>query len=444
MKVKKIIPAILLCILLNETGCKKTPANDETGGSHTKKYTAEVATSWFTLLTSITKTNPYPPAPSSRLFAYVGMALYESVVPGMPSYQSMYKYFTGNTIDFDSKKNYYWPASANAAIARIASHILGNYSPNPNLVPIQQLETTFNNSFQPLLSSEELQFSNEFGQSVADKIYEWSKTDGTLNPDGTLAVCPTYIPLSGPGNWVPTPPAFANAAGACQGSLRTFIPNIVNTTLPAGPPAYSTDPTSAFYQAANEIYQISLNRTQDDINICQHWRDLVGTNYHTPSHMLKLTSEIITKDKLNLEDASVVYAKVSIAIFDAIAALFKAKFHYAALRPITYIRNVMGFTAWNSLYPTPAHPAYPASAICAAAAGAAILKKTFGTNYSFIDSTQKALYGSWTYSSFDGLVQDAGRSRTHSGINFKFAVDAAIIQGGNVGQMIYQLPFKKL
>ncbi len=152
---------------------------------HTKKFQADVATEWFTLLTEITRTKPYFSPQSLRIFSYSGIALYESVVPGMPSYQSIYGHLTGNTIEFDKKKDYYWPACANAAIARIASKIMKNY-PAPDLTAIEALEASLNSVYQSKVNPEQLQFSIEFGRYVADLIYEWSKTDGTLNPDGTL------------------------------------------------------------------------------------------------------------------------------------------------------------------------------------------------------------------------------------------------------------------
>ena len=411
---------------------------------HTKQYPAEVATAWFTLIANLSKTTPYNNPITVRLMAYAGMTLYESVVPGMPSYQSMYKYLTGNNISFDNKKDYYWPASANAALARITAKLLQNYPASPNLAAIQALEISLNNSYQPFVTPEQLQLSNEFGRSVADIIYEWSKTDGTLNSNGTLAPCPPYIPLGVPGTWVPTPPVFAAANGGCQGALRTFVPGITTTTLPSAPPVYSTNPNSDFYKMAQEIQQISLTTTPADINIVQAWRDLLGTNYNGPAHMIKLSSEIIDKENMNLEEASVTYAKQGIALFDAVVSAFHAKFYYALLRPVTYIRSVMGFSTWNSVYTTPQHPSYSDEAVGTQAASVYLLEQTFGANYSFVDSTQKSLYGSFSYSSFDDLLLDVGKSRTHSGINFKRSVSEGANQGRKIGQLVNQLPFKKL
>ncbi|QNA44014.1 phosphatase PAP2 family protein [Lacibacter sediminis] len=408
-----------------------------------KKYDAGIPTAWFSLLADLSKNTPFPPPQIARILSYSGIALYESVVPGMPSYQSMYRYITGNSIEFSNKKEYYWPACANAAIASTASRIIKSYNANADLASIQQMEASNNAAFLKEVSAEQLQFSIEFGKYVADVIYTWSTTDGTLNANGTLAGCSPYIPLGGLGNWVPTFPGFFPAAGACQGNLRTFYSNAVNITLPPAPPVYSAEPSSDFYNAANEIYNLSLNLTVDDIRLSQAWRDIRG-NYNTPAHIAKLTSQIITKEHTNLEEASVIYAKTFCSMFDAIAAVFKAKFTYSLLRPITYIRNVMGFNNWTTVIPTLQHPSYPSTSACAAASAVHVLEESFGTEYAVIDSTQNTLYGTWTYSSLDGFLQDVGKSRLVSGINFRFSVNAGINQGRQVGQLFVDLPLKKL
>lgn len=411
--------------------------------SHTKKYNAEVATQWFDLLTNIAKVTPYNPPQSTRVFAYSSLALYESVVPGMPSYQSMYTFLTGNTIEYDSNNTYYWPAVANAAMARISTLILKDYPQSVNNNAINTLEASLNASFQSKITQEQLSQSVDFGRSVADVIYNWSMSDGTLNSYGTLYFCPPYTPVGGPENWVPTPPFFFPAAGACQGDLRTFIPNVVNLSYPIAIPSYSIDSNSDFYKMNLEVYNLTQNLTPTDLVNIQAWRDILGTNYNTPSHVLKLTSKFIRTEKINLEDASVIYAKQSIAMFDAISATFYAKFDMSLLRPVTYIQSYIDPT-WNSIYPTPQHPSYPAVAPSAAAAAVVIWKDVFGEHYNFVDDTQTNLYGDWSYSSFTELLENVGRSRSHSGLNFVLSVENGINQGTSVGQMVNLLPFKKI
>lgn len=411
--------------------------------SHTKKYNAEVATQWFDLLTDIAKITPYNPPQSTRIFAYSSLAMYESVVPGMPSYQSMYTYLTGNTIEYDSNNTYYWPAVANAAMARISTLILKDYPQPVNNNAINTLEANLNASFQSKVTQEQLSQSVDFGRSVAEVIYNWSMSDGILNSNGTLYFCPPYTPVGGPENWVPTPPFFFPASGACQGNLRTFIPNVVNLSYPAATPSYSTDPNSDFYKMNLEVYNLTQNLTPTDLVNIQAWRDILGTNYNTPSHVLKLTSKFIKNERINLEDASVIYAKQSIAMFDAIAATFYAKFDISLLRPVTYIQSFIDPT-WNSIYPTPQHPSYPAVAPSAAAAAVIIWEDVFGEQYNFVDDSQTNLYGDWSYSSFTELLENVGRSRSHSGLNFVLSVENGINQGTVIGKMVNELPFKKV
>ncbi len=437
----KILPVIIFASLLLVTGCKKNdlPKPD----SHTKKYPAQVISTWYKLLTKISRDNPYPPPPSIRIFAYTGVAIYESVVPGMPSYKSIFKHFTGNEIPHDHAKEYFWPAAANAAASRIASKIMENYGNSPGLLLVQQLEDSLQQVYAGYVTPEMLQISIAFGRTAADKVYEWSEQDGTLTAGGMLAPCPAYVPLGTPGKWEPTPPGLFPAAGACQGNLRTFIPGVVQNTRPPSPPAYSTEPGSDFYIMSENIYNLSQTRTYNDSLISEAWRDRLGMNLNTPAHILRLTTHIIEKENLNLEQSAVIFAKQGLAMFDAIAASFGAKFHYALLRPVTYIRTVLGKPTWNSIYPTPQHPSYAAVAPAAAAAGILPLEKILGNNYSFKDSTQHHLYGTWNYPSFNQLVKDVGISRTHSGLNFEISVSKGIIQGRAIGEMINNLPFKK-
>lgn len=456
MKTTRPINCILFGFLLFFCGCENQDFDSnvdftdkafskeikKTKHSHTKQYSAEVATQWFDLLTNLAKVTPYNPPQSTRIFAYSSLALYESVVPGMPSFQSIYDYFTGNKIEYESNNTYYWPAVANAAMARISWLILKDYPQPLDSTAINSLEATINATFQTLVSEEQLAYSADFGRYVADVIYNWSSTDGTLNSTGTLYFCPPYTPVGGPENWLPTPPFFFPAAGACQGDLRTFVPDVINLVTPAAVPNYSTDPNSEFYKMNFEIYQLTQNLMPSDLVNIQAWRDILGTNYNTPSHVLKLTSKFIENEKINLEDASVIYAKQSIAMFDAIAATFYSKFNISLLRPVTYIQSFIDPT-WNSVYPTPQHPSYPAVAPSAAAAAVVIWNDVFGENYNFVDDTQSNLYGDWGYSSFADLLNNVGHSRSYSGLNFVLSVQSGIKQGTQVGELVNALPFKK-
>ena len=451
MKTKNLIWYFAVVVFFITTGCEKEALNPQTFDdydlrtgienralSHTKKYDAEVATAWYTLLADLSRYTFYFNPQSARIFAYSGLTLYESVLPGMPSHQSMFYQLSGQKITFHGKpKDYYWPASANAALAEIARKLIIDYPQTPNLAAINELEQEIYKNFQGKVNPEHLENSVEFGKYVAEQIYQWSKSDGTIT------TCPPYIPLGNPENWVPTPPMFFPAAGACQGTLSTFIPEIAEKMMPPSPPQYSIDPASEFYHMNLEVQQITQNLTSEQLIIIQAWRDIPNVNHNRPSQLFMITSNLIEKENINLEDASVLLAKQGFAIFDAIVSVFAAKFEHALLRPVTYIHNVIGDASWQSVYPAPQHPSYPATSTGVTAAVVEILESYFGSNYAFEDSSQEELYGVFRYDSFSDMLEPAGISRTHSGINYELSVQVGEEMGRSVGEIVNNMDFQK-
>lgn len=158
--------------------------------------------------------------------------------------------------------------------------------------------------------------------------------------------------------------------------------------------------------------------------------------------MLRIATAIFNKEQVNLEDAATLYAKLTMAASDAIGAVFFSKYHYSLLRPVTYIRGVMGQGSWLSLPSTPQTPSYPEES-SPTASSVAILENHFGNNYSFIDSVHKATHGEWAYSSFDQMMNAIVQARVTGGTNFRFSGEVGEAQGRRVGELVDGLPFKK-
>jgi hypothetical protein len=77
---------------------------------------------------------------------------------------------------------------------------------------------------------------------------------------------------------------------------------------------------------------------------------------------------------------------------------------------------------------TPQTPSY-SSAMSLQASSVSIFENFFGTNYAVVDSTQKSLYGTFSYSSLNAFLLAIGKSNIYSGTYFRFSVGAGIIQG---------------
>src|SRR5207344_3331519 len=107
------------------------------------------------------------------------IALYESVVPGMPAYQTLSGQLTDMPIMPETLSGYayHWPTCGNAALAAMTRNFFSNTSA-ANKASVDSLENALNSFYQTEANSEEFQRSVRFGKSIAQLIFDWSKTDG--------------------------------------------------------------------------------------------------------------------------------------------------------------------------------------------------------------------------------------------------------------------------
>lgn len=147
--------AVLVCIafaLIIPMGCKKEEDHGHIGkhGLPASFFNSEVPEAWFKLAISLSRTTPGNTGPvASRMFGYMGLALYEAVVPGMPDFRSLQKQLNGLPAlpKVENNRNYYFSVSANAALASMAHHMFGNASPAQNTT-IDSLENVFNSELR--------------------------------------------------------------------------------------------------------------------------------------------------------------------------------------------------------------------------------------------------------------------------------------------------------
>lgn len=445
---KKMISGILLltAILIIFLSCRR---NDDSG-TPPKKYPADVAVAWINMQRKLLVGTPgLLPHVTGRVYAYTGLTMYESIVPGMHGYQSIASQLNGGLAlpGIEQGKKYYWPASANAALAFILKNLLPHTTPQL-LQSVDSLEAGFYNQFQTEAGVEALQRSADFGRQIAMAIFEWSKTDGGheayKNP-----FADDYVPPTGPGKWVSTGEfPFTQPVYPYWGNNRTFIPGLADATQPAPPPAYSEKPGSDFYNAVNEIYTMSQNLSRKDSLTAKFWAyelltpDEVAV-FEDASHAANIATQMIVLKKLSLQDAALLYCKHGMAMNEAGISCVKTKFHYNLLRPITYIRTVLGHSEWHPVIHTPPFPEYTSAHAAISRASAAVLEETFGKNFSFTDHSFDDTYGPRSFNSFEAYAKEAALSRLQAGIHYRFAMDEGLKQGRKVAAMVNQLKFKR-
>ena len=427
------------------TSCEESPTGPSNGevisGNLVKKYPADVALKWITLQQKLTKKTPgFDPLVSGRSYAYSGLTLYESIVKGMPGYYSVASPLIGTSINTLPKHQaIHWSASANAAMAFILKNLYAN-TPDANKVTIDSLESALNAEYEKETNAQIVSQSTEYGRKIANSIFEWSKTDG--GHEAYLgATSSTYVVPTGPGLWIPTPTAFAKPARPYWGDNRSFVPNSAASTAPPPPMTYSESPDSDFYKMVDEVYTISLSLKDEDNLIIKHWADIPG-NYNTPSHYTHIATQLIQENKLKLDQAAVTYAKHGIALNEANISVFKAKYIHNVIRPISYIRNVMGYTMWSTVIGTPAHPEYPSAHATVGGASSTVLENIFGKNYSFVDRTQETLYGTRSFNNLKEYAIEAAKSRVLGGIHYELSTEIGLHQGEKVGNLVNEIKFK--
>jgi hypothetical protein len=295
---------------------------------------------------------------------------------------------------------------------------------------IDSLELALNSEFLTSQSAEIIATSTQFGKEVAAAIFNWSETDGYKN-----ANAPYTIP-TGEGKWKPTPPAFANPATPYWGDNRTIIKGSTNNAAPGYPGNYSTDPGSDFYKMAKEVFDSSIDMSDDHRAMANFWKDVPGVS--SPGHWLSILQQVIKQNSISLEKAALAYALVGAGGNDALIVCFSGKYYYNVMRPITYIREVMGQTTWNSFLTTPAHPEYSSAHSSLSAASAAVLQNLFGNAGSFTDHTYDYLnYAPRTYASYFDIAAEAGLSRFYAGIHYKRSIQIGFLQGERVAVNIF-------
>jgi PAP2 superfamily len=403
------------------------PADDEP---------SDVAVVWFDTLYEVVKSEATAFAAASRIYGVSAVALYEAVVPGTLDNRSLVGQLDGLTSVPQPEEDleYHWPTVANAALARTIRGIFPSLKPK-SLTAINALEQRFAAQFHAEVEEQAYQRSVVQGQRVADAMLAWAATDGFSRFNN----CP-YVPEREPGAWEPTPPDFIpNPEQPCWGQLRPMVLTSSEECAPPGHPEFSTDPESAFYAAALEVYHTGLTLTDEQRTLAQYWADGPGATGTSSGHWLAIVGQIARNDGLSLAAAAEAYAKLGIAVTDAFITIFHAKYFYNLLRPVTYIQDHIDDT-WQPYLVTPPNPAYISGHSTQSRAAAAVLTDLFGRK-AFTDTTHTDHHlmppqEPRTFSSFDEAAAEAAVSRLYGGIHYAFDNDDGRSSGRCVGQAI--------
>lgn len=416
-----------------------------------QSYSANVATEWFTLALQLTQQTPgFSPPAAARAFAYLGLALYESVVPGVPGGLSL----AGQLNELSSlpwaqpDEALHWPTVANASMALMTRMMFSNAS-TENKARIDLLERSlpvkYGQDFDPSVVNAEISNRSEtFGKLMAMALMTWARTDGGHESWGPpRRTRGPYVPPSGAGQWTATPPAFAPALLPWWGENRPFAMKQPNDCPAPPPPAYSEEPASAFYKEAQEVYRLSNQATQEQRQFALYWADDPGKTPTPAGHWVHIATDVLKARQATLAGAAETYAGLTIAMADAFIAAWSTKYQLNVLRPVTYVQLVIDSNWTPGLMSTPPFPEYPSGHSVQSAAAAAVLARNFGADTPFTDNTHNDRgWGPRTFKSFKVAADEAALSRLYAGIHYRFGVESGKLQGECVARAALALRFK--
>ena len=415
-------------------------------------YSADVATEWFKLDLLIAQQTPgFSPPVVARALAYLGLTLYESVVPGMPQNLSL----SGQLNELESlpwaqpDEPLHWPTVANASLAAMSRMMFSNASLE-NKARIDQLERNLplklERDFDPgTLTPEISNRSETFGRLMAMAIMTWARTDGGHEAWGPIRRSrQNYVPPSGPGKWTATSPGFAPALLPWWGEVRPFV-RTTSALCEAPPPLpYSEETTSAFYKEALEVYQISNKATQEQRQFALYWADDPLKTPTPAGHWAFIATDLLKLQKSSLAKAAETYVQLNMAMSDAFVAGWRTKYRTNVLRPVTYVQLVIDSNWVPELMHTPPFPEYPSGHSVQSSAAAQVLGTLFGSETPFTDNTHNDRgWGPRTFKSFKAAADEAAFSRLYAGIHFRTGVVGGQVQGACVAKQVMALKIRR-
>jgi hypothetical protein len=433
-----IIPLLSLC------SCQQEPALAD----------HEIACRWADLTLHITKYTPAnSPTYASRCLGYVGLVMYEAVVPGFPEYRSL----SGQLNGLDSLpqpepgKAYDWRLSLNAAQAVILKQLY-QQTADSNKVMIDSLEAAiFDNLSVRLSDSVDAEASIAFGRAVANRLFEWSLNDGGHR--GYLRNFDKKLELPRrPGSWAP--PLFAQSFSHHPlhphwGKNRTFLPANAKVPDPEMIP-YDTTASSPYYQQFLAVYNKERELTQEEKEIAIWWGDDPEVTFTPPGHSYHIARLVVLAKKPDLIKSAETFARTGMAVADAFINCWKWKYQFFTERPNTFIPRYID-KHWESFWPDPPFPAFPSGHAIQASAAATVLTALYGPDFEFTDTVhlgrerdevRKVEFKQRSFSSFQAVAQETAMSRFYGGIHIPHDNAVGLEKGAVIGDNVNGLKWK--
>jgi membrane-associated phospholipid phosphatase len=382
---------------------------------------ADVVTAWNTAALNAIRANRTPPPVASRALAILHLSIFDAVNGVVRSHE---KYLVKSAV----------PASASleAAASAAAHTALTSLFPSSS-ADFDQLHAQV---LAQLRDGPHKRLGLEWGELVAHEVLLARAAD---NSAAALAP-PTG---SGPGDWQPTPPAFAPYLLPQWGFVTPFALPSTSFMRPPGPPELSSERWVTDYNEVKSLgAAVNSSRTPEQSLIALFWADGAGTET-PPGHWNTIAQRVSTDRGTSLVDNARLFALLNMAMADAAICAWDAKYNYDFWRPVTAIRNgdldgnaaTIADPSWSSFIATPPFPDYISGHSTFSGAAATVLAMFYGTDRLHFTTGSDAVPGATrSFDSFSGAATEAALSRLFGGIHYRSANDDGLAAGVAIGE----------
>ena len=270
------------------------------------------------------------------------------------------------------------------------------------------------------------------GEKAAAMILARAANDGSNTPE-------SYQPHTTPGKYVPTMiPVFAT-----WGKRTPWIMEKPSQYRPEPPPDLGSE---TWEKDLREVKMLgaknSTARTAEQTEIARFWEETRPLIYHP------VVRSVANMPGRTVAQNARLYAASTMAIDDALIAVFDAKYTYNFWRPITAARHehvagkskVSADLGWSPFINTPMHPEYPcAHCVSSGALGAVIAAELAGRAVPTLSSASPTANGAVReWKSVADFMEEVKMARIYDGVHYRNSTVVGNDMGMKVGALVTQ------
>jgi PAP2 superfamily len=317
-------------------------------------------------------------------------------------------------------------ASPEAAAIRAAYVVALHEFPTKNAT----IQSAYNTSIGSIVASPQAIADGILvGEAAAIAALEARIGDHRDDPD-----LEGYVPGSGPGAWIPTPPAFANPQTPFLQFVTPFGYNEPARFRPHAPRELDSGTYTIDYNESRDLGRATeTSRTAEQSATALFWSPSASALWSANVRSLASSMDLLTAARFEALGIA--------AVANALIAAWDAKYTYMFWRPVTAIRagDIDGNSetepdpAWTPFLVTPSHPEYPAAHTTVGASVLGFYTVWFGTDQfplAFTGNGGVVRY----YTSVNEIHAEEGNARVWGGMHWRTSTEVGTAVGSRVGK----------